>query len=107
MNTLSKKDKRVVAVVGATRHTGRSGVAVVASMAFYGGLADMMVTAALKDWNSADSVEIMMGLDGWHPTRGTRNTIDRIGQNPAPRMIITDGKFTPLLAVPAQKDWRF
>jgi short subunit dehydrogenase-like uncharacterized protein len=85
----------------------QASVAVVPSMAFYGGLPDLMVTAALKDWNSADSVEIMMGLDSWHPTRGTRNTIDRIGQNPAPRMIITGGKFTPLPATPAQKDWRF
>ncbi len=85
----------------------QAGVAVVPSMAFYGGLADLMVTAVLKDWNSADSVEIMMGLNSWHPTRGTRNTIDRIGQNSAPRMVVTGGKFTPLPAAPAQKDWRF
>src|SRR6266481_4671919 len=41
----------------------QAGVAVVPSMAFYGGLPDLMATAALKDWGFSDSIEIMMGLD--------------------------------------------
>jgi hypothetical protein len=32
-------------------------------MAFYGGFADLMVTAAMGDWDAADSIEIMIGLE--------------------------------------------
>jgi short subunit dehydrogenase-like uncharacterized protein len=55
----------------------QAGVAVVPSMAFYGGFADLVVAAALDDWYCVDSIEIMIGLDSWHPTRGTWATIDR------------------------------
>ncbi|WP_448317275.1 saccharopine dehydrogenase family protein [Streptomyces sp. CO7] len=49
-----------------------AGAVVVPAMAFYGGLGDLLVTAALGDWTSADEVEIAYGLDHWHPTAGTR-----------------------------------
>lgn len=52
----------------------KAGVVVVPSVAFYGGLPDLMATAALGQWDSADSIEIMIGLDSWHPTAGTRIT---------------------------------
>ena len=51
----------------------QAGIAVVPSMAFFGGFADLLVTAALGDWYWVDSIEIMIGLDSWHPTRGTRS----------------------------------
>ncbi|HWG66308.1 MAG TPA: saccharopine dehydrogenase, partial [Rhodanobacteraceae bacterium] len=54
-----------------------AGVAVVPAMAFYGGLADLLVTAALDGAVDADAVDIAVALDGWHPTRGTRLTGDR------------------------------
>jgi short subunit dehydrogenase-like uncharacterized protein len=57
----------------------KAGVAVIPSMAFYGGLPDLMASAALGEWDSADSIETMIGLDSWHPTAGTRVTIGRIG----------------------------
>ncbi|WP_166026108.1 saccharopine dehydrogenase family protein [Streptomyces chilikensis] len=49
-----------------------AGAVVVPAMAFYGGLGDLLVTAALGDWTSADEVHIAYGLDSWHPTAGTR-----------------------------------
>lgn len=49
-----------------------AGAVVVPAMAFYGGLGDLLVTAALGDWTSADEVHIAYGLDHWHPTAGTR-----------------------------------
>ncbi|MER5478703.1 saccharopine dehydrogenase NADP-binding domain-containing protein [Streptomyces sp. NPDC002734] len=49
-----------------------AGAVVVPAMAFYGGLGDLLATAALGDWASADEVEIAYGLDHWHPTAGTR-----------------------------------
>ena len=45
--------------------------AVVPAMAFFGGLADLMATAATGDWAAADEVHVAYGLSGWRPTEGT------------------------------------
>ncbi|MEU6040464.1 saccharopine dehydrogenase NADP-binding domain-containing protein [Actinomadura sp. NPDC047616] len=49
-----------------------AGAAIVPAMAFYGGLGDLLATAAMGDWTAADEVHIAYGLSGWHPTAGTR-----------------------------------
>ncbi|MEV5831702.1 saccharopine dehydrogenase NADP-binding domain-containing protein [Spirillospora sp. NPDC052242] len=49
-----------------------AGAVVVPAMAFFGGLGDLLVTAAMGDWTSADEAHIAYGLSGWHPTEGTR-----------------------------------
>jgi short subunit dehydrogenase-like uncharacterized protein len=43
----------------------------VPAMAFYGGLGDLMVTAAMADWTTADSAHIAYNLSDWQPTAGT------------------------------------
>jgi hypothetical protein len=48
-----------------------AGVLVVPAMAFYGGLGDLLVTAAMADWTAADEVHVAYGLSSWHPTEGT------------------------------------
>lgn len=48
-----------------------AGVAVVPAMAFFGGLGDLLVTAAMGDWAAADEAHIAYGLSSWHPTAGT------------------------------------
>ncbi|WP_318306252.1 saccharopine dehydrogenase NADP-binding domain-containing protein [Amycolatopsis solani] len=45
--------------------------AVVPAMAFFGGLADLLATAAMDGWTAADEVHVAYGLSGWHPTPGT------------------------------------
>ncbi len=45
--------------------------AVVPAMAFFGGLADLLATAAMGDWTTADEVHVAYGLSGWRPTAGT------------------------------------
>jgi Saccharopine dehydrogenase NADP binding domain len=45
---------------------------VVPAMAFYGGLGDLLATAAMGDWTAADEAHIAYGLSNWHPTAGTR-----------------------------------
>ncbi|WP_409495407.1 NAD(P)H-binding protein [Amycolatopsis sp. cmx-11-12] len=45
---------------------------VIPAMAFFGGLGDLLVTAAMGEWTSADEVHIAYGLSSWHPTDGTR-----------------------------------
>ncbi|MGW6906002.1 saccharopine dehydrogenase family protein [Streptomyces sp. NPDC054940] len=48
------------------------GAVIVPAMAFYGGLGDLLATAAMGDWTTADEAHIAYGLSGWHPTAGTR-----------------------------------
>ncbi|WJV44217.1 saccharopine dehydrogenase family protein [Streptomyces flavofungini] len=58
-----------------TRYADRAraeGAVIVPAMAFYGGLGDLLATAALGDWTAADEVHIAYGLSSWHPTAGTR-----------------------------------
>lgn len=81
-----------------------AGVVLVPAMGFYGGFADLLVTAALGDWERADSVEVMIGLDSWHPTRGTRITG---AKNKAERMVIAGGQLAAMKLPPAKKFWAF
>lgn len=48
------------------------GAVVLPAMAFYGGLGDLLATAAMGDWTGADEAHVAYGLNSWHPTEGTR-----------------------------------
>ncbi|RSM36881.1 saccharopine dehydrogenase [Amycolatopsis balhimycina DSM 5908] len=48
-----------------------TGPVVVPAMAFFGGLGDLLATAAMGDWPTADEVHVAYGLSGWNPTAGT------------------------------------
>lgn len=65
-----------------------AGVPLVPAMAFYGGLGDLLATAAAGDWAAPEEVRLAVALESWHPTRGTRRTGER---NTAPRLVWTDG----------------
>jgi short subunit dehydrogenase-like uncharacterized protein len=82
----------------------KAGIVVVPGMGFYGGFGDLLVAAALGDWDHADAIEIMVGLDSWHPTRGTRITGEK---NTARRMVIAKGQLAPVPLPSAEKDWDF
>jgi NAD(P)-dependent dehydrogenase (short-subunit alcohol dehydrogenase family) len=81
-----------------------AGVAVVPAMAFYGGLADLLVTAALEGDSRVDEVEIAIGLDRWWPTAGTRVTGAR---NTATRLVIRDGALTALASPAPTGTWSY
>ncbi|MGI5170765.1 saccharopine dehydrogenase family protein [Spirillospora sp. CA-253888] len=49
-----------------------AGAVVVPAMAFFGGLGDLLATAAMGDWTAADEVHVAYALSSWHPTAGTR-----------------------------------
>jgi len=66
-----------------------AGVTVLPAMAFYGGLADLLASAALGGATEAGAIDIAVALDGWHPTRGTRLTGER---NHYPRTYIEHGR---------------
>ena len=82
----------------------QAGIVVLPAMAFFGGLADLMVTALMQDWDAVDAVETFIGFDSWHPTPGTRNTIERKSVG---NLVFTGGRLTPAPSSPAQKKWHF
>jgi NAD(P)-dependent dehydrogenase (short-subunit alcohol dehydrogenase family) len=81
-----------------------AGVLVLPAMGFYGGLADLLATAAMGDWDVADEIHVGIALNSWHPTQGTRITGAR---NTAPRLIVTDGKLAPLAQPAPEISWDY
>lgn len=81
-----------------------AGVAVVPAMAFYGGLADLLATAAMAEWADADEIAVAIALDSWLPTQGTRLTGQR---NRAQRLVVSEGKLAPLAEPPPTRTWAF
>jgi NAD(P)-dependent dehydrogenase (short-subunit alcohol dehydrogenase family) len=81
-----------------------AGVAVVPAMAFYGGLADLVVTVALDGGSRADEVDVAIGLDRWWPTAGTRVTGAR---NTATRLVIRGGALTALESPAPSGTWSY
>src|SRR3984885_7318469 len=62
-------------------------------MAFYGGLADLLVAQLCTGLRVVDEILIGVALDYWHPTAGTRRTGER---NTARRVIVSGGGLAPL-----------
>jgi short subunit dehydrogenase-like uncharacterized protein len=81
-----------------------AGIAIVPAMAFYGGLADLLATAAMGDAASADAIDIAIALDSWHPTEGTRLTGRR---NTARRLVVGEGALQFLADPAPTREWVF
>jgi hypothetical protein len=64
-------------------------IVVAPAMAFYGGLSDLLATAAMGDWTTAEEISIATALDSWKPTRGTRLTGQR---NPGKHFVFSNNK---------------
>ncbi|MFC9082340.1 saccharopine dehydrogenase family protein [Streptomyces sp. NPDC057062] len=81
---------------------------VVPAMAFYGGLGDLLVTAAMREWTAADEVHVAYGLSSWHPTAGTRAAGEVSHQRRAGRRVrFTDGALQYHDDKPWEQDWLF
>lgn len=81
-----------------------AGVVVLPAMAFYGGLPDLLATAAMADWADADEIETGIALDSWRPTAGTRLTGRR---NTARRLVVSGSRLVPLADPPPRRPWAF
>jgi hypothetical protein len=86
-----------------SRAAKEAGVVIAPAMAFYGGLGDLLATAAMGDWSVADEILIGVALDGWKPTRGTRLTGQR---NPGQRFIFSNGRLERS-DPPPPRTWKF
>jgi short subunit dehydrogenase-like uncharacterized protein len=79
-------------------------ISVIPAVAFYGGLADLLSTAMTKDWDTIDEINVYIGLNSWHPTKGTRLTGDR---NHYTRLTLKDNRLQELQpSIPIQWDFK-
>ncbi|MEP6810719.1 MAG: saccharopine dehydrogenase NADP-binding domain-containing protein, partial [Chthoniobacterales bacterium] len=78
-------------------------ILVTPALAFYGGLSDLLATAAIGDWESVDTISVAVALDSWLPTLGTRRTGER---NPGQRFGFSDGHLARADPRP-NREWRF
>jgi Saccharopine dehydrogenase NADP binding domain len=83
--------------------TRTADIVIAPAVAFYGGLADLLATAVMDDWDAADEICIAVALDSWKPTRGTRLTGQR---NPGRRFIFSHGKLERADPPPG-RTWNF
>ncbi|HEY8543586.1 MAG TPA: saccharopine dehydrogenase NADP-binding domain-containing protein [Acidimicrobiales bacterium] len=88
-----------------------AGLPVVPAMAFFGGLGDLLATAALPEGaTAADEVAIAYGLSSWAPTEGTR-AAGRVSRERrgGKRVVHTGGKLTYLddPAPTGEVEWEF
>jgi uncharacterized protein YbjT (DUF2867 family) len=85
-----------------SRAAKQTGVVIAPAMAFYGGLGDLLATAAMGDWSVADEILIAVALDSWQPTRGTRLTGQR---NPGRHFTFSNGRLEHSDLPP--RSWKF
>ncbi len=81
-----------------------AGITALPGMAFYGGLGDLLATAACGDWTSPDAIDVAVALDSWLPTAGTRETGRR---NKARRQIVRGGRLKPVPEPALRRSWDF
>jgi hypothetical protein len=80
----------------------------VPAMAFFGGLGDLLVTAAMGDWTAADEAHVAYGLSSWHPTPGTRAAGEVSRNRRAGRRVrFTGGALAYHDDPVSQEDWPF
>ncbi|MFF0343140.1 saccharopine dehydrogenase NADP-binding domain-containing protein [Kribbella sp. NPDC004875] len=81
---------------------------VVPAMAFYGGLGDLLATAALGEETSAPAVHVAYGLSSWHPTPGTRVAGQVSHDRRSGRRVrFAEGGLRYHDDPPVQQDWTF
>jgi short subunit dehydrogenase-like uncharacterized protein len=81
-----------------------AGILIMPSVAFYGALGDLLATAAMRNWSTADEIQIAVALDGWKPTQGTRLTGQR---NPGRRLVFSKNRLSPVEEPPPRLNWIF
>lgn len=84
------------------------GVVLVHAMAFYGGLGDLLATAAMGDWTSADEISIAYGLDSWRPTTGTlvAGQVSRQRRD-GRRLVFANGQLSYATGAAPAAEWTF
>jgi short subunit dehydrogenase-like uncharacterized protein len=85
-----------------------AGIVIVPAVAFFGGLGDLLATAAMGDWPAADEIRIAYGLDSWRPTTGTRIAGQVSKQRrDGRRIVFSDGRFEYRTDAAPVLEWSF
>ncbi|WP_327350759.1 saccharopine dehydrogenase NADP-binding domain-containing protein [Streptomyces sp. NBC_01304] len=85
-----------------------AGALVVPSVAFFGGLGDLLATAALGAADKAEQVNIAYALSSWHPTDGTRaSTVVSRGRRDSRRLVYRDGALALVTDSAPESTWSF
>ncbi|MDG9722907.1 MULTISPECIES: saccharopine dehydrogenase NADP-binding domain-containing protein [unclassified Streptomyces] len=85
-----------------------AGTVIVPAMAFFGGLGDLLATAAMGDRTVADEAHVAYGLSNWHPTAGTRTAGAVSRQRREGRRVrYTGGRLRYTSDATATEDWTF
>jgi len=101
---LSAEQKPVLDIIDEfSKEAKNKEILIIPAAAFYGGLADLLATELTKEWESTDEINVYIGLDSWHPTKGTRLTGDR---NHYKRLTFKDNRLIELEPTPP-KEWNF
>lgn len=83
-------------------------IPIVPAVAFYGGLADLLATAAMGEWAIADEITIAYALSSWRPTNGTRATgVVSAERRDGRRLAYTGGRLQALTGDAPRTDWAF
>lgn len=83
-------------------------IPIVPAAAFYGGLGDLLATAAIGDWPGADSLAIAYALSSWHPTPGTVATgLVSAQRRDGRRIAHTGGRLQYLAGDAPGSEWTF
>ncbi len=85
-----------------------AGVALAPAIGFYGGLGNLLATAAMGAWPQADEITLAYALSSWKPTPGTRATIEaaearRCGQ----RLVFENGRLALRNDSAPAAEWSF
>ncbi|MEU3731573.1 saccharopine dehydrogenase NADP-binding domain-containing protein [Streptomyces sp. NPDC033538] len=85
-----------------------AGTVIVPAMAFFGGLGDLLATAAMGDRTVADEAHVAYGLSNWHPTAGTRTAGAVSRQRREGRRVrYTGGRLRYTSDATSTQDWTF
>ncbi|MGW0816401.1 saccharopine dehydrogenase family protein [Streptomyces viridiviolaceus] len=85
-----------------------AGAVIVPAMAFFGGLGDLLATAAMGDWTAADEAHIAYALSSWHPTAGTRTSgVVSRERRGGRRIRYTNGRLEHRDDAPPTLNWHF
>jgi len=102
---VTPEQRAVLAAFGRFADPARdAGVVVAPAMAFFGGLGDLLATAAMGDWATADEIALAYALDSWKPTPGTRLTGKR---NTGRRFVFTKNNLEFVADPPPKRVWNF
>lgn len=85
-----------------------AGIPIVPAAAFYGGLGDLLATAAMGDWPVAGHLTIAYALSSWRPTPGTRAT-GRVSaqRRNGQRVAYTGHRLQVRAGEPPRTEWTF